>query len=83
MNGKHLAVSSVTCFRILGDGVEINELLHFKGHMSIFGCRFCLTKAVRRTDGDKKGGLYFVDRKMEWRTYESLIHTETREDYVS
>lgn len=83
VNGELLATSSIICFRILGDGPQINELLCYKGHTSKYGCRFCLTLGVKRTDGVNKAGTYFLHRKQEMRSYESLIHTEKRQDYVS
>lgn len=86
LNGEFLAISSITCFRVLGDGVEVNELMSFAGHMSTYGCRFCLVKGERRkdtVDTTNRGGLYFVQRNQPMRTFKSLIHTETNPDYVS
>ncbi|CAO3623086.1 unnamed protein product [Mucor hiemalis] len=85
LNGEFLAISSITCFRVLGDGVEVNELMSFAGHMSTYGCRFCLVKGERRkdtVDTTNRGGLYFVQRNQPMRTFKSLIHTETNPDYI-
>lgn len=88
LNGEVLAISNITCFRVLGDGVEVNELMSFGGHMCTYGCRFCLTKGERRPDiidtaVNGRGGLYFIHRNQPMRTYESLVHTETKQNYVS
>lgn len=82
LNGKPFATSTIHCLCFAGDGLECNTLLGFAGHTSTYGCRFCLTRGVRRTDKDTSG-MYFRYTGQELRSHESLIHTEKRQDYVS
>lgn len=87
-NGQLVATSSITLTYTLGDGSEIIKLMSHGGHMSTYGCRFCLTKGERRKDivdttVAGRGGIYFPHRGKTMRSYESLIHTETEEHYVS
>ncbi|CEP06796.1 hypothetical protein, partial, partial [Parasitella parasitica] len=58
---------------INGDGIEANRMLNFQGHMSTYGCRFCITKGEHRVDGSNATGMYFADRKAPLRTKESLL----------
>lgn len=86
LNGKLVATSNVTMMNCVGDGVQLSELMHHYGHQGYYGCRYCLTEGERREDvpasEKNRGGIYFVKRDQELRSYKSLIGLEKRKDYV-
>ncbi|CEP18974.1 hypothetical protein [Parasitella parasitica] len=72
-NGDELVKCRVYVLFVNGDGIEANRMLNFQGHMSTYGCRFCIAKGEHRVDGNKATGMYFADRNAPLRTKESLL----------
>ncbi|KAI8637280.1 hypothetical protein BD408DRAFT_354054, partial [Parasitella parasitica] len=72
-NGEAAVKCKVYIIFINGDGIEANRMLNFQGHMSTYGCRFCIAKGEHRTDGNNATGMYFADRNAPLRSKESLL----------